>query len=153
MPTAVGVLGLGANSVTGMLNVNEFDPDAFSFSVPAGQELTNLYFANLTGFNRFFVFNEGALDTSNAYGNLVTTLISTTDVMTNILDGSLNSVGGSGVSGPLGPGSYEVWFQETDGSVVDYTINLETSVVPEPGALALVLLGGFVSLLAYRKQS
>ncbi len=151
-PTALGVLGLGSNSVTGTLdNPNGMDPDAFSFSVMAGQQLTGLYFSSMTGINRFFAFSDGPVSTTDPEENLVSTLISSTDVMTNILDGTLNNRFGSGVSGPLDAGSYHVWFQETDGTSVDYSITLQTAAVPEPGTLALLMLAGVSVALLRRK--
>ena len=83
--------------------------------------------------------------------NLVATLISRSEEMVNILDGDFNTQGGSGISGPLDAGTYHLWFQETDGSSVDYSITLETAAVPEPGTLALLMLGGVgVALLRRR---
>ena len=141
-PTALGFLGLGTSSVTGTLdNPASFDADSFTFSVANGQQLTNVYFSSMTGLNHYFALNEGSVDTGNGPANFVSTLISSTDVMTNILDGTINDLGGSGVTNPLEAGTYQIWFQETDGSSVDYSINLQTVAVPEPVGLTLLFLG------------
>lgn len=153
-PTDLGVAGLGLNTVSGtLLNSVSFDPDAFSFTIEAGQQLDTLSFSSMEGSNHFFAFNDGPLDQSSAGGNLIATLISSTDVGTNILDGSLNSFGGSGLSGgPLGPGTYHVWFQETNGSDNDYTIAFTTSI-PEPASASVILLFGMSSLFVRRKRT
>ena len=149
MPTDIGVLLLGVNTVTGQLeNVSTgFDPDAFSFQIPDGLEVSDLSMSILTGDARFLAISEGAISEFVGSENLFTTLISESDVGTNILDGTLNDFAGSGVPGNLGPGSYSVWFQETDGSDVDYSFaitTVSTASVPEPGSVALLC----VSMLA-----
>ena len=144
-PSNLGAAGLGANNVSGTLfNSSNFDPDAFSFTVGAGLQLDSLSFTSMDGAgSHFFAFNDGPLSTGSGAGNLISTLINAGDVGTNILDGTLNSFGGSGLNGdPLGPGTYYVWFQETAGSDHNYTIQFTTSqAIPEPATASLIMLG------------
>lgn len=144
-PTSIGVLLLGTNTVSGRLeNESGFDRDAFSFEVPDGLEVSTLSMSSLTGSSRFLAVSEGAISEFDASGNLFTTLIGQSDVGINVLDGNLNRFGGSGVAGNLGAGSYSVWFQETDGSNVDYSFAITTisaASIPEPGSLAIVCSG------------
>jgi len=56
--------------------------------------------------------------------------------------------------GPLGPGDYAFWIQETSAIVVDYQVTFttrDTSQVPAPGALVLLGLG-LAALFAARLQ-
>ena len=142
-PTDIGALLLGMNVVSGRLE-NEatgFDPDAFSFEVPADLEVVDLTMTGLTGNARFLAVSQDAISEFDASGNLFTTLINESDVGTNILNGTLNNFGGSGVAGNLGAGTYSVWLQETDGSNVDYSFAITTVIaeaIPEPGSFTLI---------------
>ena len=54
----------------------------------------------------------------------------------NVLDDLGNAIfGGTGFAGPLGPGTYTFWFQETTAGV-DYALSLQ--VVPLPPAIWLL---------------
>ena len=143
--------------MSGTVNTDgSFNPDAFAFEVASGHELSSLSFTNLTGLTHFFAISDGVLDQGDAAGtgNLVSTLVSSPDdVGVNILDGSLNSFGGSGITNPLSSGTYNVWLQETIGStVVEYTISLQTSAVPEPTGVTATLLGGLLLLGFCRRR-
>lgn len=155
VPTALGSAGLGGNSVTGLLdnsNIVGFDPDAFWFTVPNGMQLDSLVFTSMTGDgDHFLAFNNGPLSTSDAAGNLISTLIAASHIGTNILDGSLNTYGGSGLSGgPLGAGDYYVWFQEGSPTNHDYVLSFTTSPVPEPSGGAL--LAAAILMLGLRRK-
>jgi hypothetical protein len=155
LPTDLDQLSLGTNTVTGQLqNRSGFDPDAFSFLVPEGLEVSEISMSSLTGDRRFLAINEGPVSQFSANENLFTTLIGQSDVGTNILSGSLNSFGGLGMPGNLGPGRYTVWFQETDGFDVDYSFaitTVSTATIPEPSAG--MLLSSMLVLVALKRPS
>jgi hypothetical protein len=54
----------------------------------------------------------------------------------------LNGVGtgNSGFSIPLGPGNYAFWIQDTSGGG-PFNYRLDLTAVPEPGTIAMMLLG------------
>ncbi len=155
-PTDIGALLLGTNTVSGRLeNQSGFDADAFSFQIPVGLAVTDFSFTALTGDGHFLAVSQGAINEFSASENLIATLISDTDVGTNLLDGSLNSFGGSGVAGSLEAGSYSVWFQETDGSDVDYSLaitTVSTASIPEPSS-SIFLFGALVMAGARRTRA
>ena len=155
-PSDLGAAGAGVNTVTGLLfNTNDFDPDAFFFTVGAGLQLDSLMFTSLDGSgNHFFAFNDGPLSTGSGAGNLISTLINTADIGLDILDGTDNIFGGSGLNGdPLGPGTYYVWFQENGGTDHNYTIEFTLSQsIPEPASTTLFLLAGAFGLGLRRKN-
>lgn len=130
------ILGdIGANGNTG--STNGLDADYFTVVVVAGQELNSIFVDSRTGpgFQSFFGFTEGSEFTGQGNG----------DIDGNVLfnDGSgevINALAG----GPLGPGTYSFWIQETDGSgVVDYSFTFGvTNAVPEPSTLVFGLIAG-----------
>jgi hypothetical protein len=151
-PTNLGSAALGLNTVSGRLNNTAgFDPDAFVFTIDAGMQLDMLSFTSMSGTgNHFFAFNDGPLNTGSGAGNRISTLIGTAGIGTNILGGTLNSFGGSGLSGaPLGPGNYRVWFQETAGTDHNYSISFRA--IPEPSAVVMLSTVG-LALLAGRRR-
>lgn len=156
-PTDLGVLGLGVNTVSGSLD-NTFsilDRDAFTFNVAVGQQLDSLSFTNLQGEDRFYALSnqDTALSTSSANGNYYASLVGAGSIGTNLLDGTVNNLRtvGSGQSGPLGAGEYSFWLQETDFSVVGYSLSLSTSTaVPEPGATCVLFISG--GLMGLRRR-
>ena len=151
-PSILGLLGLGLNTVNGSLDntATILDRDAFTFTVASGQQLDSLSFTSLTGDAHFFALsNQNApVSTFSASGNYYTSLIDSGNIGVNLLDGTINIFqSGPSPSGPLGPGGYTFWFQETDGSVVPYGLSLTTSSVPEPSAvLGLLVAGGLMCL-------
>lgn len=148
--TDLGIASLGANTVTGTLDngASFIDQDIFSFTVAAGQQLDSILFTNMQEVvgPHFVAFNVGptsALGPDNLFASLVSnqTLANTLAVGENILDADFAHFGSAAntVIGPLGPGNYHVWFQETDGSDNDYTIQFNISQIPEPGTGAMLL--------------
>lgn len=156
-PSVLGPLGLGLNSVTGEINEGSTagagGSDVFSFTVPSGQELASVEFTQLGGDNHFFGFSNvnAAIDATSAAGNRYSTLLGSPEIGTNILDGGLNSFGGSGGSGNLGAGDYTVYFRENAAGTFSYSLALTTvAAVPEPGSLSLLIAG--TALVGLRRR-
>ncbi|MGJ8677542.1 MAG: PEP-CTERM sorting domain-containing protein [Akkermansiaceae bacterium] len=150
-PTSIGLLYSGANTVSGTINQNGFeDADVFSFIVSANQVLTSLVLeVTSTGRSHFFAFGEG--DSFEAFADdfLVSTLISDADNGVNLLETETDggSFEGTGFTAPLGAGVYTIWFNETDGDIVDYTATFTITQVPEPASSALLALGSMALLI------
>ena len=153
-PTPIGTLALGDNTVVGVLNNTAgFDRDVFTFTVAAGQLLSAISVDSMTGTNHFLALDDGSTldsvtDASVLLGSL---LIGSPEVGTDILDDLAGGTGfGSpGFVAPLAAGDYTFWFQETNGTDVDYSFTLSTTAVPEPGVGVLGLLA-LVALAARR---
>ena len=155
--TILGELGVGENTVAGTLDNTIFflDRDSFTFTIAEGLQLDSLFFTSFDGGGHFYALSnrDMAVTTNSASGNYYASLIGSESVGVNLLDGTENNSGGSGGSGPLTAGDYSFWIQETDFSVVNYSLSLTTSTaVPEPGsAIVLVFSGGLMLLRRYRK--
>lgn len=151
-PTDLGNLMPGDNIILGELNGGgTFDPDVFSFTVPSNLRLTSITFDLLSSEFRshFFAFNDGPVSLSDGGENLISTLLQGSDEGANMLT-FRNIFGAGGATPPLGPGTYQVLFQETDDQPVVYELRL-TTTVPEPGTLMLLATSGLF-LLRRRKQ-
>ena len=159
-PTDLGLVDLGKNTISGtLLNSVNFDPDVFSFTVAAGQQLDMVSLTSLssTGERHFLAFHNGPLNQSLASENWITTLVDSSDLDDNFLTiGSLeNTYGGTGLpGGPVGAGTYHIWLQETDGQDYDYTFSVSTSqAIPEPSSAVVALLGICAFAMRRRKVS
>ena len=159
--TILGILGFGVNTVSGTLD-NDFGPngldrDAFIFTVAQGQQLDSLSFASLNGGGHFYALSnrDTAVSTNSGGDNYYSSLIGDDSVGINLLNGTVNDSGGSGGTGPLAAGDYTFWFQETDFSIVDYSVSLTTStVVPEPSSgFVLLCCGGLISMRRRRRTN
>lgn len=136
----------GSSEISGNMGSDNpvFDPDFFSITIPAGNQLDEItlqVYVPTGAEGSFFAVENGPqiTDTNSASALLGGDLIGSgnlnSDVLLNLASGSY----GSGFTGPLGAGTYSFWFQETGGGV-DYTFSLKTSAVPEPGGLILILI-------------
>lgn len=158
MPTDVGITDIGLNTVSGTLsNTANFDPDSFLFEVGAGQQLDSVSFGSMSGnagFDHFLAFSDTTLSRSPG-DNLITTLIDTSSVGVNLIDGNwVSTYGGRGASGPLPSGTYHLWFQETDGMDYDYSINIVTSqAIPEPTMAIVPMVLGLIAAAKRRRRS
>lgn len=143
-------LGLGANTiysetVRSNLPQPEGDRDYFTVVVGAGMSLTELFLTESSlpagGFDNvaFIGMQFGPIvtvdpdipDPTPLSGWILTTAdLIGTDVLSLL----------AGVDGPLGPGEYAFWVQQTGDDLT--RVGLEFNVVPAPGALALLGLGG-----------
>jgi hypothetical protein len=147
-------LTLGANTVGGRMGSNgvSVDPDIFSFTVSPGRSVNAIdlvTFAPVGSANggSFFAISSGTSISSNdATQHLSNLLVNATGPLLPAL--ATPSFGGPGIAGPLGPGTYTVWFQEL-ATQVDYSFRI--NVVPEPATFALA--GSALLLTLARRQS
>jgi hypothetical protein len=146
LPTTLITGRMGSDPVLGGL-----DADIFTFSVPAGSVLTALDLSvyvpsAVVGGGAFFALSAGTtIDPNDADAHLGNLLVSQPGALLPLL--ATPTFGGPGVFGPLEPGDYTVWFQETV-NAVDYQFALTLTPIPEPGAAAV--LAPVLLLLARR---
>ena len=148
--TDMGVAGFGSNTVTGIIEnttlSSGFDADVFSFTIEPGHQLQSIAFAvmesNLMVESQHLIaFNDGPVDTVAGLDNIFIGLVTSSFVGQNFLTSTDDLFGSPPVGGPLGPGTYHVWFQETLVTEdVNYTIEIQ--VVPEPTSAFLVVMIG-----------
>lgn len=137
-PTSIS-LGVGQNLILGS-TVHEptLDRDFFTVTVGAGRTLNAVLLSSFTNTDdlSFIGYTVGgpftALDLSGVEG-------------WGLIGGPPGvSVGGDVLSflagGPVGPGTYSFWLQETSGSTT-YTLDYQVSAVPLPAALPLFFSG------------
>ena len=72
-------------------------------------------------------------------------LVGLADVGNDILQAIGQGAGSQNFSGPLGPGTYTWWAQETGPSTDNWDLNFVVTEIPAPGALALLGLGGLAA--------
>lgn len=163
-PTPIYTLGLGPNLIagtTGQSPDNVVDRDYFSFTVPAGHELTGLWVLAGTepiGFGSFIGFSAGSVvgvgpEEFTAEGLLGWTLYNGEQVGTNLLV-SMNTTeqGSSGYTLPLPAGTYSFWVQEGSYGTGTYNFDLRIAAVPEAPTAVLALIGGLGLLAARRRR-
>ena len=137
--TVVGQVGQNGNGGAASAPGAGYDADYFSFDIAAGQTLTRIKV-------------DGYTVSGNAgNGSFVGYVAASSFVDQSTVDAWQFFSAGTGDLGftPLGPGSYSFWVQENtvNSGSVDYQLTF--TVVPEPGSLALLGLGG-VCLLGRR---
>lgn len=124
---------MGANGGTGATDGS--DADYFSITIGAGQSLTGftidsyVFSPDNPGVS-FLAYIVGTGFSGQGAGDIdgFTFFNATTGDLLPFL-----------VGGPLGPGTYSFWLQETSANVVDYQFT--ATVVPEPSAAVLIVLG------------
>jgi hypothetical protein len=149
-------LDLGTNTIAGTTTndngVTPLDRDFFVVQVGAGQTLVSLTLDEIITdpvFNTFFmaVDDQVGFDSLiNPNGFLGFNIFGLERLNENVLD---ILEGEDGPVGPLGPGTYTFWYQET-GSPTQYAFT--ATLVPEPGS-AIALLLGAGGLLTRRRRA
>ncbi len=157
-------LSLGSNIITGTTLPNpDIDPDFFSFSIPAGQELSSIILEiyETTEDQSFFAVEQGLQITSiianppvDLLGNAVVGGADGAQLGDNVLDDlGEASFGGIGFTGALGEGTYTFWFQETV-APVEYGFNFIVSeTTPEPGSIVGLGLIGLLFLRSVKNKA
>ena len=120
----------------------------FSFMVASGQQLQSVSFTNMQSnlaaleSAHLIALNDGPVDTNPGTDNLFIGLVTSSFVGQNILTSTDHLFGNPAIGSPLGPGTYHIWFQETNTSEdVDFSIEIVVAV-PEPTSAFLVLMIG-----------
>ena len=159
-PTSAGTLSLGSNQIFGSTGTigGVTDRDYFTISVPIGRQLSAIVedTGTQSGHLSFIGIEAGpqlTLPTSatTAAGLLGWWHYFPADIGTNVLaDMSIASMGSSGFSVPLGPGTYAFWVQDTSTGTFAYAFDLQ--VVPEPATYALVILGLGACVISLRRR-
>ena len=131
---------VGKNTIQGTMGtpfLGDLDPDIFTITLSAGQQLTSIVVDSITpGQNSFFAISAGAtIDMFNGSTHLSNFLIGEPGEYFPRI--AAPEFGGTGHADPLGPGTYTVWFQETQ-LQRDYAMTY--TVVPEPATLALLAI-------------
>ncbi|MFO1499883.1 MAG: hypothetical protein U1G07_16070 [Verrucomicrobiota bacterium] len=161
-PKALGALGLGNNEVygtTGRDFAGTRDIDYFSFSIPAGYQLSEMRLLKAapgsTGFAGLQAGGQVTLpsNASSAAGLLGWVHYTDGQIGTDILDdiGTAGN-GASGFSPPLGAGTYALWVQDGNPGPLPYGFNFVVSPVPDVGSgmselgLAILATGSYFGL-------
>ncbi len=142
--------GLGVNSIKGTMGrdlpQDPVDRDIFTFTIPAGRQLTSINVVTFTPTNQsFYAIAPGtSIDINDPTFHLANTLVQRTgDILPQMALGSYS--GGTGITDPLGPGTYTAWFQELS-SVVTYQMDYTIVAVPEPATACTGLALSLVAL-------
>ncbi|WP_461783307.1 PEP-CTERM sorting domain-containing protein [Prosthecobacter sp.] len=127
------------------------DRDIFTFTIAPGFQLNAIDVINYSPRSQpFYAIAPGtSISITNSSGHLANTLVTgLNDLLFQMAGGSFS--GGTGISSPLGPGTYTAWFQEVS-AVVTYQMDYQVAAVPEPSH-GMLLLSGIGGLLIRRSR-
>ena len=137
-PTSIG-LGVGQNLIVGStVHQPSLDRDFFTVTVGSGQTLNAVMLSSYTTTDdlSFIGYKAGGLFTNLGFSGV--------DGWGLIGGPPGVSVGGDLLSflagGPVGPGAYSFWLQETEGSTT-YALDYQVAAVPLPAVLPLFISG------------
>ena len=160
----------GLNCVSGTMGVGAVtagvvDADIFTFTVESGFTIDSLLLKTYTpaggpGTGSFLAIAAGdSIKMNSGLTHLSNMLVGKGGELLDILSstkrysGGFNSpAGASGLTSPIGEGTYTLWFQEAQNTTVDYELCFNLTPVPEPTTLALASLGLGAVLLFRRKR-
>lgn len=147
------IFAVGENTIQGTMGtpfLGDLDRDIFQITLAPGQQLTSIVVDSITpGQNSFFALAGGAkIDVFDGTAHLSNFLIGEPGEYFSRL--AAPEFGGTGHTGPLGPGTYTIWFQETQ-SQRDYVMTY--TVVPEPATLAMAALAVTCAGIARRRAN
>jgi hypothetical protein len=168
-PTLIS-LDPGANTIRGTTGFDGtiVDRDYFHFTLSAGQQLDSIFLRPVTEVGSQVTFigvqagNQVTVNPTggNPAGLLGYALYSLSQLDTNILDDIGNNMlnpGTTGFSGPLGPGTYAFWVQDTAFGTFNYNYEFNVSgapiPTPLPGAYLAMLSGLGVLGMARRRRA
>ncbi len=148
-PTVL-TLGLGVNTIRGTMGrdlpQDPVDRDIFTFTIAPGRTLSSINVIVFTPTNQsFYAIAPGTtININDPATHLANTLVQHTgNILPQLALGSYS--GGTGLTDPLGPGTYTAWFQELS-SVVTYRMDYTIVAVPEPATACIGLALGFVGM-------
>ena len=151
-PTQLFTKGVNNHVIFSTVGGNpEDDREYFTFTIEEGYQLSALIldgFATDPETNLAFLgVAEGSVFPTGPDAPDVTTLlgyglIGLSDVGNDILQIIGQGGGSQEFSGPLGPGTYTWWAQETGPSTDDWDLNFVVTEIPAPGAFALLGIAG-----------
>lgn len=143
--------GAGSNDVLFVTDQDGDDRDFFTFTIEAGFQLSGLVlnaFDTDNEFNlAFMAINPGNVlpfdpDSPVTEELLGYTLFDEGDVGSDLFLEMGQAFSTIGFDGPLGPGDYTIWAQETSPAVDTWNLGFIVTPVPAPGALAVLGLAG-----------
>lgn len=142
-PTALST-SVGVNTVIGSTVFDPIDRDFFKVTIAPGQTLEAIVVGDYqpsAATAGFLAVEAGPqISAINSSGALLgNALVGVPEIGSDVLDNlGLASFGGAGFVGPLGPGEYTFWFQET---AADVSYEFDLHITPEPSSLALLGVG------------
>ena len=157
-PTALA-FPVGISTITGSMSAPSDTRDYFTFTIGAGQSLTGIFLTDYIDLdfggngNRGFIhIDDGATrvvpsgaTAGDFQGGSHLDRAVFPDASINVLDAlAAAPQGGVGFLAPLGPGTYTINVQQTGPQNTGYTLDFQ--VVPAPGAVATLALGGLAAL-------
>ncbi|SPP63376.1 VPLPA-CTERM sorting domain-containing protein [Nitrospira lenta] len=137
-PTAV-TLGVGQNLILGStVHQPSLDRDFFTVTIGAGHALNAIVLSSYTTTDdqSFFGLARGSDFKTLGFSSLSGWALIGTLPGLSVGDNLLDFV----ADGPIGPGAYSFWLQETEGTTT-YTLDYQVAPVPIPAALPLFLSG------------
>jgi hypothetical protein len=144
-PTQLGAWGAGTHSVLATSGAG--DVDDFTFTIPAGLSLStivNSAYAGIDGTAFIGIANGATVDHAGAPASL----IGYQHFGPNM--GNVDSDLLAFMGGPLGPGTYSVWWQQIGSPS---TVQLDFTVVPEPGSAGVLALAAVAFTTARTRRA
>jgi hypothetical protein len=150
-----GVNGVAMSSTTG-------DRDYFTFSVPAGHQLTSIFHVSYVSNDNlsFIGLQIGSTFTEPPNGANPANLLgyyhfgvqsAGTEIIDDLANSNLANPPAQGFTAPLGAGPYTFWVQQT-GVAASYSLEFVLTPVPEAPTTALLGLGGLLTWVAARRR-
>jgi len=138
------LFGIGTNVIRASQGGSENSVDYFTITIPEGSNLVSIRLSGFTGATANLAFigvQEGDSFTEPASGTNPANLLGGTtygsaDSFTNILDDIGDGGVGQGFSGPLGPGTYTFWLNQTGARTsvqLDFEVESTLSTSPTEG--------------------
>jgi hypothetical protein len=158
--SAAFVMGRNELTATSMGPPATADREYITFSMPAESKLTRIYVEAYTGLDEigFIAVQSGTTFTEPPTGTNVANLLGydhfgpgVHPIGRNILPNMGMGPGSIGFTPPLPADNYTFWIQQTGATPATYTLGF--MIVPEPGGLALLAIGGIVSFAGCRRRS
>ncbi len=151
-PTSV-TLQLGPNTIIGQMGDNGntgatdgSDADYFTFTIAPGQELTFISIDSYSSPGDPGLSFIGLTNDTQFIDQIGTGLLGSSLFNASVPADLLNVL----AFGPLGPGDYSIWLQETVDTTVDYQFTF--TLIPEPGAPMMITLAG-AGLIVRRRRT